>query len=240
MESFQEMILSSAEEMGIAMTREQAGLFERYHALLIRENGKFNLTRVPDNLRDAIDRNYLDSIAPLIRPLPDGVGRIADVGAGAGFPGIPLAIMLPGCRFSLMDASGKRSGFLETAIRELHLNGESFHLRAEDAARQDVHREGYDLTVARAVAPMNLLAEYLLPLTRPGGWMLAMKGPGAQDELTQAQRAIDILGGRIDRVEQVRIPGRDWSHSLVWIQKSAPTPQKYPRRAGVPEKRPLI
>ena len=232
------MLLEGAQAMGIAMTDAQAAQFARYHALLIAANARMNLTRVPDDLREAADRNYLDCIAPLKHGLPK-IETAVDVGSGAGFPGIPMSIMLPGVRFTLIDALGKRVDFLQGVIDELGLNARAVHLRAEDAARQPGLREAFDLAVARAVAPMNVLCEYLLPFVKTGGWALAMKGPGLDDELAEAESAIALLGGAVDRVSPCAIPGRDWDHRAAWIRKAAPTPEKYPRRAGLPEKRPL-
>jgi 16S rRNA (guanine527-N7)-methyltransferase len=185
-----------------------------------------------------VDRNYLDCVAPMAGDFPEAATAV-DVGSGAGFPGIPLAILLPGTRFTLVDALAKRVEFLQSVIERLGLNAEALHLRAEDAARQDALREGFDLAVARAVAPMNVLCEYLLPLVRLGGHMLALKGPGLDGELAQAENALSLLGGKMERVQPLVIPGRDWNHRAAWIKKTAPTPEKYPRRAGAVEKRPL-
>jgi len=224
--------------MGIPMSDAQAGQFNTYHEMLVEANARMNLTRVPEDPAEAVDRNYLDCIAPLAGGFP-AVGAAVDVGSGAGFPGIPLAIMLPDTRFTLVDALGKRVDFLRGVIDRLGLNAVALHLRAEDAARQERLREGFDLAVARAVAPMNVLCEYLLPLVRVGGHMLALKGPGLDDELTWTENALQLLGGEIERVQPLIIPGRDWNHRAAWIAKTAPTPEKYPRRAGTVEKRPL-
>ena len=224
--------------MGIPMTGEQAGQFDIYHNMLVEANARMNLTRVPDDIAEALDRNYLDCIAPLAGGFP-AVAAAVDVGSGAGFPGIPLAIMLPDTRFTLIDALGKRVDFLRDVIARLGLNAGALHLRAEDAARQGVLREGFDLAVARAVAPMNVLCEYMLPLVKVGGYMLALKGPGLNGELKAADNALSLLGGTIERTQPLMIPGRDWNHTAAWIKKTAPTPEKYPRRAGTVEKRPL-
>ncbi len=224
--------------MGIPMTGEQAGQFDIYHNMLVEANARMNLTRVPDDIAEAVDRNYLDCIAPLAGGFP-AVAAAVDVGSGAGFPGIPLAIMLPDTRFTLIDALGKRVDFLRDVIARLGLNAGALHLRAEDAARQGVLREGFDLAVARAVAPMNVLCEYMLPLVKVGGYMLALKGPGLNGELKAADNALSLLGGTIERTQPLMIPGRDWNHTAAWIKKTAPTPEKYPRRAGTVEKRPL-
>ena len=232
------ILLEGARAMGVAMTPEQAERFERYHALLAAANARMNLTRVADDLREAADRNYLDCIAPLAGGFPDAATAV-DVGSGAGFPGVPLAIMRPDIRFTLLDSLGKRVEFLQSVIDELGLNAEAVHLRAEDAARRADLRERFDLAMARAVAPMNVLCEYLLPFVRVGGRMLALKGPSLDGELAEAKAALALLGGEVERVLPAGVPGRDWDHRAAWIAKVAPTPEKYPRRAGLPEKRPL-
>ena len=220
------------------MTERQAEQFEAYHDMLVAANARMNLTRVPEDPREAVDRNYLDCIAPLAGGFPEAQ-TAADVGSGAGFPGIPLAIMLPDTRFTLIDALSKRVEFLRAVIARLGLNAEALHLRAEDAARQGALRERFDLTTARAVAPMNALCEFMLPLTRVGGRMLALKGPGLEAELAGAENALALLGGEIERIQPLAIPGRDWNHRAAWIAKIAPTPDKYPRRAGMADKKPL-
>lgn len=233
-----DLLIARAGEMGVEMSREQAEKFEIYHKMLIERNAQFNLTRVPDDLSEAIDRNYLDCIAPLAKGFPN-VRTAVDVGSGAGFPGIPLSIMCPDVRFTLMDALDKRVQFLNDVIRELELNAEAVHLRAEDGARKTEYREKFDLAAARAVASLNLLSEYLLPFVRVGGVMLCYKGPNLDEELDAASNALKLLGGRVKKTEDAFIPGRDWAHKLCWIEKTAPTPEKYPRKAGKPEKNPL-
>lgn len=235
---FTTLLIDRAAAMGIAMTRAQAEQFERYHALLTEANARMNLTRVPDDAPEAIDRNYLDCAAVLAGGFP-AVETAVDVGSGAGFPGIVLSILLPGTRFTLIDALGKRVAFLSAVIDALGLNAEALHLRAEDAARRPELRERFDLATARAVAPMNVLCEYLMPFVKPGGRALALKGPGLEEELRQAENALAVLGGRLERIQPLPVPGRDWDHRAAWIIKTAPTPDRYPRRAGVAEKRPL-
>jgi len=231
-------MIARAAQIGIAVSPAQAERFERYHALLIEANGRMNLTRVPDDPAEAVDRNYLDCIAALAGGFP-AAGAAIDVGSGAGFPGIPLAIMRPDIRFTLLDSLGRRAEFLQRAIDELGLNAVALHARAEDAAHRPELRERFDLATARAVAPMNVLCEYLLPFTRVGGYALALKGPALDAELDGARAAIAQLGGAVDRTEPIAIPGRDWDHRAAWIRKVAATPEKYPRRAGIPEKKPL-
>ena len=239
MSNFTKAMLERAAAAGIPLNMEQAEKFETYHRMLIEANVRFNLTRVPDDEAEAIDRNYLDCIAPLAIGLPAAHASLIDVGSGAGFPGIPLAICLPETRIVLMDSLGKRVEFLESVIGELQLNAQAVHLRAEDGARKPEYREAFDLATARAVAPLNLLCEYLLPFVRVGGQMLALKGPGLDEEVAAAENALSVLGGRFLRSDALPIPGRDWDHRAAWIEKVAPTSDKYPRRAGKPEKKPL-
>ncbi|MBE5808279.1 MAG: 16S rRNA (guanine(527)-N(7))-methyltransferase RsmG [Clostridiales bacterium] len=237
--AFREHLRRGAAAMRIELTDAQADMFLAYYRRIVEANAQFNLTRVPDDPAEFIDRNLLDSLAPLcFDMLPEGCSLI-DVGTGAGFPGIPLAIARPDVSVTLVDALDKRVKFLQGVTDALHLNAEAVHMRAEDAARTPNMRESFDVATARAVAPVNVLAELLLPFVRPGGAMLAFKGPGAQEELEDARFAIETLGGGCVRLEQAGIPGRDWRHSLVLVEKAASTPEKYPRRAGMPEKRPL-
>ena len=232
-------LMNRAREMGIPLTREQAEKFEIYHRMLAEANAQFNLTRVPEDIDEAIDRNYLDCIAPLAKGLPAGTKTLIDVGSGAGFPGIPLAICLPDVHIVLMDALTKRVEFLKSVISALKLHAEASHLRAEDGARRPELRESFDIATARAVAALNLLSEYLLPFVKVGGQMMVLKGPTLDEELAQAENALNILGGSFSHEDKITIPGRDWDHRIAWVEKIQPTPEKYPRRAGKPEKKPL-
>lgn len=234
------MMLESARAMGIEMTEKQAEQFAKYHEMLVEANRQFNLTRVPDELREAVDRNYLDCISPLAHNFPADAKSLIDVGSGAGFPGIPLSIMLPDVHVVMVDALDKRVKFLKSVIDELGLNAEAVHSRAEDAAKKPELREQFDIATARAVASLNLLSEYLLPFVRVGGHMMALKGPSLDDELAEAVYAFEVLGGCPARTENVEIPGRDWQHKIAYIEKTAPTPAKYPRKPGMPEKKPLV
>ena len=233
---FIEYIMAAAAAAGFSLSKAQAEKLEVYHRMLCSSNEKFNLTRVPSDFKEAIDRNYLDSMAAAA--LISGSSEVVDVGSGAGFPGIPLSIVLPDTRFTLMDSLGKRVDFLSEVIDALGLNARAVHLRSEDAARGS-YREAFDAAVARAVAPMNVLAELMLPLVRPGGLAIAYKGPALGLELDEAQNALSILGGELYKTEAYSIPNRDWERSLAVIEKVTSTPEKYPRRAGLAEKRPL-
>ncbi len=203
----QSRLLSAAAEMGIALSPVQGDQFAAYHEMLQTANRSFNLTRIPDDPAEAVDRNYLDCIAPIAHGWPVGARTAIDVGSGAGFPGIPLAIALPQVHFVLLDALDKRVKFLQSAVDALGLNAEAVHLRAEDAARRPEFREQFDIALARAVAPLNVLAEYLLPFVRTGGQMLALKGPDAENELTQAESG-HRAARRRHRVHRTRLHPR--------------------------------
>ena len=230
------MMLERAKAAGLNLSEEQAKQFETYHRMLIDANAKFNLTRVSEDIAEAIDRNYLDCCMPFAGDFPSDVKTIADIGSGAG---IPISIYRPDIHVVMMDSLGKRVEFLKSVIDTLGLNAEAVHIRAEDGARKAEYREAFDMATARAVASLNLLSEYILPFVKVGGWMMALKGPTLEEELNQAQNALSILGGEFVREEKAVIPGRDWDHRLAYIKKVAATPEKYPRKAGKPEKKPL-
>lgn len=233
----QNRILESAEEMGVSLTPEQAEKMVRYHEMLVAANKQMNLTRVPDDMSEAADRNYLDSLNA-VKHL-QGVRNLIDVGTGAGLPGIPIAIACPHIRVTLLDALQKRVGFLQSVIDALGLNAEAVHGRAEDAAKLPEFRDAFDVATARAVAEMNVLSEWLLPFVKPDGRMLALKGPNAEEELERAENALKQLNAEKVAVHPAPVPGRDWDHKIVEIKKTAPTPERFPRRAGVAEKKPL-
>jgi len=170
----------------------------------------------------------------------DGALRCIDIGSGAGLPGIPLAVLRPAWQVTLLEATGKKARFLEQVVTDLALSNVGvIARRAEELGRDDRHRESYDLTVARAVGDTAVLAEYCLPLLRVGGVMLALKGASAPEEAARARPAIELLGGRVDEVRPYQLPGVPGARHLVRISKVAPTPGKYPRRPGVPRRKPL-
>ena len=230
-------ILDSARNMGVFLTPEQAEKMVKYHEMLVSCNKQMNLTRVPDDIDEAADRNYLDSLNA-VKHL-DGVQTLIDVGTGAGLPGIPIAIACPHIKVTLLDALQKRGGFLQSVIDALGLNAEAIHGRAEDAAKKPEFRDSFDVATARAVAEMNVLSEWLLPFVKSGGRMLALKGPNAEEEIERAENALKQLNAEIVSVHPAPVPGRDWEHKIVEIRKIAPTPDRFPRRAGVIEKKPL-
>ncbi len=232
-----ERIINAALAMGVEITREQAEKLRAYHNILKEANREMNLTRVDEDDAEAADRNYIDSLAAL--PHVVNAERIIDVGSGAGLPGVPLSIALPSVKFVLLDAQKKRAEFLKSVILALGLNAVAVNGRSEDMARNREYRDSFDFAVARAVAETRVLCELLLPFVKPDGFMLALKGPLAEDEARAAGAAMDQLNARLTGIYDARIPNRDWNHKIVKIQKLAPTPEKFPRRAGMAEKRPL-
>ena len=233
-----ERLQAGLERLGVAADGVTLDRLARYHALVTEWNARIDLTAVLDP-EEMVDRHYLDSAAPLALDLIPQGARVIDVGTGAGLPGIPLCILRPDLRVTLLDAQRKRVTFLQAAIEALELPAQAVHMRAEDAARDEAHREAYDVAVSRAVAATPTLLELTLPFVRVGGRAIAWKGPGLQAELEQARRAAHLLGGALEGVLDAPVPGRDWQHVLLLCGKRQKTARQYPRRAGLPGKNPL-
>ena len=226
-------------EAGCSLTVWQCQALERYANMLQEWNRKFNLTAITEFEEIAV-RHYLDSAAPLFRNSEAVGGRLIDVGSGAGFPGLVLKILKPELEVVLADSLQKRIGFLQAVIDALQLTGiRAVHGRAEDLARQKEFRDAFDLSAARAVAPLSVLAEWCLPFVKPGGMFLAYKTESAPDEIEQASGAIDKLCGKTEKCDLFELPGTEYKRSLVWIRKNRPTPAIYPRKAGAASKKPL-
>jgi len=230
-------LIAHAALMGIEMLPEQAEKFEKYHEMLEAANREMNLTRISPEVSESCDRNYLDSLT-LLEYIGDAKTLI-DVGSGAGFPGIPLAIMRPDVKIVLMDTLQKRVAFLSSVIKELGLNAEAVHSRCEDAAKKPEYRDSFDIATARAVAEMNILSEWLLPFVKPGGKMAVLKGMNAESEVEAAGAALTALNAELRGVYPADIPGRDWQHCLIVADKTGETPARFPRKAGIAEKRPI-
>jgi 16S rRNA (guanine527-N7)-methyltransferase len=232
--------------MGLELNEEHLGAFEIYYGELVAWNEKFNLTAITDYDQVQI-KHFLDSLTCLLadedftRAICQRSGiRAIDVGAGAGFPGLPLKIVCPGLRLTLLEATGKKVGFLEHIVSRLGLVGvEVIKGRAEELGRDAAHRERYDLALARAVAELPVLVEYALPFCRLGGLFVAQKGTEGDAEAKVAEGAIATLGGALRRIVHLELPHLAEPRSLVVIEKIVPTPEKYPRRPGIPSKRPL-
>lgn len=202
-------------------------------------NARFNLTAVRD-VEGVRTKHFLDSLTCVLAWKENSPGRLIDIGTGAGFPGIPLKIIQPAMQLTLVESVGKKADFCRLVVQELGLEKvQVLQARAEDLGQQPAHREQYDWAVARAVANLPVLVEYLLPLVRVGGGILAQKGEGGPAEAQQAERAIRLLGGRIRVLTPVLLPGIVEERYLVIIDKIARTPPQYPRRVGLAAKKSL-
>ena len=232
-----DQLMSIMKEAGFDLTDHQASLLLLYYERLVETNKVMNLTAVTE-FDEVVRKHFADSLS-LIKYMPLTSGtRMIDVGTGAGFPGLPLAIICPDVRVTLMDSLNKRIRFLEGLIDEMKLeNVTAVHARAEELAFDQAYREFFDLAVSRAVANMSTLLEYTLPFVKTGGRFAAYKSLKGEDELEAAKKALYLLGGKTDKVETFDLFGME--RSLIIIKKTAVTPRTYPRKAGTPAKKPL-
>jgi 16S rRNA (guanine527-N7)-methyltransferase len=240
-----ERLIEGVKALGLRLTAAQQAAFQIYYEELVAWNQKFNLTAITEYEQVQI-RHFLDSLSCLLAEearlalgRPDA--RLIDVGTGAGFPGIPLKLVCPGARLTLLEATGKKVAFLEHFVERLGLRRVTIiRARAEELAHEPSHREQYDLALARAVADLPVVVEYTLPFCRLGGWVIAQKGEAGAAEAWGAEGAITLLGGELARVMPVELAGLPEDRSLVIIEKTSPSPEAYPRRPGIPRKRPLL
>ncbi len=228
------------EQLNINLTAAQLAAFDTYAQELMAWNAHTNLTAITEREAIAV-RHFADSLSCLtVMRGRLGAGRVIDVGTGAGFPGLPLKIVCPTIHLTLVEATGKKVAFLEHVVAKLGLGQVTFvNERAEAIGQMPEHREKYDWVLARAVAGMPTLAEYLLPLAKVGGHCLAQKGETAPQEINEAQTAIKLLGGHVEQLRVVELPTVAETRYLVELKKIAATPPKYPRRPGMPNKRPI-
>ena len=223
---------------GFSLTDEQLRQFDLYFKLLKEWNEKINLTAITDAQGVAV-KHFADSLSLLpYVALPQGC-RVADVGTGAGFPGVVLKIVRPDIQLTLLDSLKKRFLFLEDLLQQLRLEADFAVGRAEEYGQNLAYRESYNIVVSRAVANLNTLSEYCLPLVRLGGAFVAFKGSGTQEEVDSAKRAVQTLGGKIKAVHSFDLPFDGGARSLVEIKKIQPTPDKYPRNNGKIKSKPL-
>ena len=233
--------IKAAEDLfGVVLSDEQQEQFRVYEALLLDWNSKINLTAVRD-VEGIHIKHFLDSLS-CVPVLGDMNGKsLIDIGTGAGFPGIPLRIFYPELRLTLVDSVGKKADFCQLAVNTLHLKGvRVLKDRSEELGMNKEHREKYDAASARAVALMPVLSEYLLPLVKVNGIMLAQKGAGAPDEVKTAKTAIRKLGGGAPVLTEVHLPGLEDTRWLVKVPKIQQTPPGYPRHTGTPLKKPIL
>lgn len=225
-------------EFEIETDSEKNNKLEKYRELLLEWNSFMNLTAITEE-DDVNIKHFLDSLTIFKTGELDGKKSVIDVGTGAGFPGIPMAIQNPDLEVTLLDSLNKRIKFLNKVVEETELeNVTTYHGRAEEFARKKEFRDAFDVSVSRAVANMSTLAEYTMPYVKPGGVMIAMKGSEYKEELKEAENAIKILGGEIKEVKEITLPD-GILHSLIVVEKVKPTPKKYPRTGGKPKSKPL-
>lgn len=234
-----EILEKGVAELGIRLDEEQKSQFALYLQELKEWNKKINLTAIKDD-RGIIVKHFLDSLSCLKAEKIKRGSFLVDLGSGAGFPGLPLKIVSPSLQVTLVESSKKKIQFLSWTIKKLGLMDVVVVCeRAEEFGRKELARESCDLVVARAVAPLSILAEYALPLLKIGGYFIAQKSKVSKEEVTQAESAIQILGGQIEKIMPTKVPFLEAVRHLVLIKKIHFTPVKYPRRVGVPLKRPL-
>jgi 16S rRNA (guanine527-N7)-methyltransferase len=234
-------LFEGAKQLGITLDNLQLERFELYYRELVEWNTRINLTAITD-IESVQIKHFLDSLT-LIFVIKSRISegcRIIDVGSGAGFPGIPLKIVAPNIKMTLLEATTKKCLFLEHIVKKLELEDiEIINGRAEEAAQKPEYREQYDITVSRAVAELSVLSELTLPFCKVGGCVIAQKKGDIQLEIEQSLKAVEMLGGRLSQVEKVELSCLDDERYLVAIDKIKAAPVKYPRRPGMPEKRPL-
>ena len=230
MEDIRQKLILESKNLGIKVTAEQAAKFQKYMELLVEWNEKLNLTAITEP-EEILEKHFLDSLTTLLAcKFKDG-GKVLDVGTGAGFPGVPIKIMRPDLQVTLLDGSSKRLNFLGELCSELGVECRRVHKRAEEAGLDKAMRENFDIVTARAVAQLRILCEYCLPLVKMKGYFIAMKGPGANEELFEARNALDILGGDKVDIKQVQLPNAG-ERNLIVVRKLSFTPKGYPRHGG--------
>lgn len=227
------------DKLGVGYTEDMDAKYRFYMESILERNRHVNLTAITDT-EDFIKKHYIDSLLCGMSAEFRSGGRVIDVGTGAGFPGVPLAIAFPEKEFVLMDSLNKRIKIINELCSEAGImNVTAVHGRAEELARRKDMRESFDVCVSRAVANMSTLSEYCLPFVRTGGTFIAYKGPDSDREIHDAENAVKLLGGEISRTEKMNIDGFPFDHRLVFISKTGPTVSKYPRKPGTPAKEPL-
>lgn len=237
--NFYDLMSKSAEDVGLQLTSEQYEKFIIYMRLLQEWNEKINLTAIVED-EEVIKKHFIDSIKAFKRDEFKTAKTLIDVGTGAGFPGLPIAIMKNDINVTLLDSLNKRINFLNTVINRLGLsNVTTIHSRAEDGARNIKLRENFDIVTSRAVANMSVLSEFCLPYVKINGNFIALKGPSVDQEIKESIGAIKILGGELVDICEVNIEGTELRHNLVVVKKIKECSKKYPRKAGSITKNPL-
>lgn len=234
-----QLLNDSLNKMGIDITEKQTQQFFDYKTLLLQWNEKMNLTAITEE-GEVVIKHFADSVSILSAVNIEKSATIIDVGTGAGFPGLPVKIVRPDLKVTLLDSLNKRIGFLNEVCTQLNLeNVDNIHARAEDGGQNPELREKFDYCLSRAVANLAVLSEYCLPFVKVGGSFISLKGPDVSQEVNDGETAIKKLGGKVEHVIKIEIPNSDITHSLVIIKKIAKTPKLYPRKAGTASKNPI-
>lgn len=225
--------------LSVEVNKEKIDQFNQFYDILVEWNKVMNLTAITD-YKDVVEKHFLDSLS-IERILNlDGIKTVMDVGTGAGFPGIPLKIIYPELKVTLLDSLNKRVKFLNEVIRQLELkNIDAIHGRAEDIGKNENYREKYDLCVSRAVANLATLSEYCMPFVKVGGVFVSYKSGDIDEEVLKSKKAVSLFGGKIEDVVKFQLPGTDINRAFVKIKKIKEMPRKYPRKSGIPSKEPL-
>ncbi len=232
-------LIKESQVLGIEITKKHTEMLSEYEKILLEYNEVMNLTAITDH-EEILEKHFLDSITLCLSgKLTEGCSLI-DIGAGAGFPSMPVKIVREDINLTMIDSLNKRINFLNTVIENLQLkNAKAIHSRAEEGGKDKNFREKFDVATARAVADLAVLAEYAIPFVKVGGYFVAMKGNTPEEEINGAKKAIKEMGGQIEEVKEVVLPS-GIKHCLVIIKKIANTPSKYPRKAGKPSKEPIV
>lgn len=230
------VLTEKVKELSIVLNDKQIQQFEQYYNILVEWNKVMNLTAITE-YEEVVEKHFLDSLTIVNAIHVKKIETLIDVGTGAGFPGIPLKIAFPHLKVTLLDSLNKRIKFLNEVINLLELNDiKAIHGRAEDYAKQAEYREQYDICVSRAVANLATLSEYCLPYVKVDGLFVPYKSGEIDEELKSSEKAVSILGGKVEEVVKFQLPGTDIGRSFVKIHKIKETKKKYPRKAGMPTK----
>jgi len=233
------LLLDKVSELSVELSEKQVEQFIKFYEMLVEWNKVMNLTGITE-YEEVVEKHFVDSLSIVKAVDIMNVNTVIDIGTGAGFPGIPLKIAFPHLKITLLDSLNKRIKFLNVVIDELGLEYiHTIHGRAEDFAKQEVYREKYDLCVSRAVANLSTLSEYCLPYVNVDGMFVPYKSGDIEEELNNSKKAVQILGGKIEKTIKFELPGTDIGRSFVKIKKVKNTAKKYPRKAGLPSKEPL-
>lgn len=234
-----EILINGLKELGMEISQDKLEKLAAFKDIMLEWNEKINLTAITEE-REIFIKHFLDSATCIsTNYIKEGMKTI-DVGTGAGFPGVPVKILMDGLKITLLDSLNKRVSYLNEVIRKLDLSEtKAVHARAEEAGSSKEHRESYDIAMSRAVASMNVLCEYCLPFVKVGGFFLCQKGPDIKEELEEAATAIRVLGGEVKEIRGYKLPYSDIYHNIIIIEKIATTPTKYPRKPGKPAANPI-